>query len=134
MFRPADHSICHARPRRLVAPAAWVEHIPFAMFLIEAVRPRLFVELGTHSGNSYCAFCQAVKQLGIDTKCFAVDTWNGDAHAGYYDASVLIDLREHHDPLYKGFSSLLQSTFDGASALFLRRFDRPASHRRVAHL
>jgi predicted HAD superfamily hydrolase len=118
MFPPAEHSICRTRPRRLILPAAWVEHIPFAMLLIETVRPRLFVELGTHSGNSYCAFCQAVKELGIEAKCFAVDTWCGDAHAGYYSADVLRDLREHHDPLYQGFSTLLQSTFDDACSSF----------------
>jgi predicted HAD superfamily hydrolase len=118
MFSPSEHSICRTWPQRLVAPGAWVEHIPFAMYLIETVRPRLFVELGTHSGNSYCSVCQAVKELGIDAKCFAVDTWCGDAHAGYYGANVLRDLREHHDPLYQSFSTLLQTTFDDACPSF----------------
>jgi FMN phosphatase YigB (HAD superfamily) len=118
MLRIAPDSICFTRPERLVPPASWVEHIPFAMFLIEILRPRLLVELGTHSGNSYCAFCQAVKQLSIDAKCFAVDTWQGDEHSGHYGKDVLVNLREHHDSLYKDFSSLLQSCFDEAVAHF----------------
>ena len=68
--------------------SAWIEHIPFAFWLIEAHRPQTFVELGTHQGASYSAFCQAVDRLGLDMHCFAVDTWKGDEHAGFYDEGV----------------------------------------------
>jgi O-antigen biosynthesis protein len=72
------------------------------------------VELGTHTGNSYCSFCQAIKELNIDAKCYAIDTWEGDAQAGYYGLEVLTDLKTHHDSLYGGFSQLIRSTFDDA--------------------
>jgi glycosyltransferase involved in cell wall biosynthesis len=113
-FNPLNYPVCLSQPLRLAYPGAWVEHIPFAMFLIDITRPKLLVELGTHSGNSYSAFCQAIKELSIDTKCFAVDTWKGDKHAGFYGAEVLVELRAHHDPLYGAFSSLMQTTFDEA--------------------
>ena len=119
IINPLDHPICFAQPLRLAYPWAWVEHIPFAMFLIDIVRPKLLVELGTHSGNSYCAFCQSIKELHIDAKCYAVDTWKGDMHAGFYGADVLTDLHTHHDPLYGEFSRLVQSTFDEAVRYFL---------------
>ena len=107
------HPISLARPLR-IAPSAWLAHVPFGMFIIDLVRPRTFVELGTHYGVSYCAICQAVKSLNLDTRCFAVDTWQGDAQTGYYGEEVLQDLRNHHDPLYGAFSQLIRSTFDEA--------------------
>ena len=60
LFNPLDHPIIFASPRRLTPISAWHEHIPFAMFLVEIIKPRTIVELGTHYGDSYCAFCQAV--------------------------------------------------------------------------
>src|SRR5687768_8832331 len=47
-------------PGRLVADSGWLEHVPFAHYLIGALRPSVLVELGTFSGTSYCAFCEAV--------------------------------------------------------------------------
>lgn len=118
MLNPLDHPICLAYPKRVTPLSAWHEHIPFAMFIVDLLRPGVIVELGTQAGDSYCAFCQAVKALNLDTRCYAVDTWRGDQHAGLYDASVLEDLRAHHDPLYGSFSSLIESTFEDALSHF----------------
>jgi O-antigen biosynthesis protein len=119
LFNPLHCPICLEMPARLSTFSAWVEHTPFAMYLVQALKPRIIVELGTHYGDSYCAFCQAVKHLNLDTHCYAIDTWTGDQHSGLYGPEVLANLRAHHDPLYGGFSFLLQTTFDDA----LSRFD-----------
>src|SRR5271169_7204359 len=66
----------------------WLEHAPFAFWIVEALKPRIVVELGTHGGFSYFALCQAVQRLGIESHCFAVDTWLGDEHAGFYGEEV----------------------------------------------
>ena len=88
------------------------------MFLIELLAPNQIVELGTHSGASYCAFCQAVVELGLTTKAMAVDTWQGDEHSGLYGHEILADLRAHHDPLYSHFSKVVCGTFDEAETIF----------------
>lgn len=101
------------------ADTAWSSHIPFAFWLVDALRPRTFVELGVHTGVSYCAFCQAIGSAGLVATAYGVDTWEGDAQAGRYDGpAVLAALRAHHDPRYLGFSHLLQMTFDAARERF----------------
>jgi hypothetical protein len=116
-FNPLDHPICFELPRAVEA-VAWQEHIPFAMLLVELLRPKVLVELGVHKGDSYLAFCQAVSACKSDTACYGVDTWKGDAHAGFYGDEVLADLRRHHDGEYGKFSRLVQSTFDEAATYF----------------
>lgn len=106
-----------AEPARLV-PSAWIGHIPFAFWIVDALRPRGVVELGTHNGCSYGAFLQAVSVLGLPASCYAVDTWKGDAHAGYYGEEVYQDLLAYHDSHYGGFSRLLRMTFDEALTYF----------------
>lgn len=117
MLNLLNYPVCLSQPLRL-AHTAWAEHVPFAMFLVDILRPGTIVELGTFSGVSYCAFCQAVAQLGLDCRCYAVDNWEGDPQSGFFGPEVLDDLKQHHDPLYGGFSRLLQSTFDQALSHF----------------
>jgi hypothetical protein len=118
LWNPLRHPICLSPAHRAGPLSAWKEHIPFGMTLVDLVRPRVIVELGTYSGESYCALCQAVRELRLATRCYAIDTWKGDPHAGFYGPEMLEELREHHDPLYGGFSRLIQSTFDDALAHF----------------
>lgn len=106
------------KPLSLQPPEAWAGHIPFAFWLMNALKPSTFVELGTHSGNSYFAFCQAVKELGLGAQCYAVDTWQGDDHAGRYGDEIFTTVTRHHDSHYKSFSKLVRSTFDQALAGF----------------
>jgi hypothetical protein len=102
------------RPTRLDVDSAWMEHVPFAHWLVATAQPRVIVELGTHNGVSYSAFCEAVLRCKLPARCFAVDTWQGDAHAGDYGEEVYRALRRFHDQRYGGFSELLRCTFDAA--------------------
>lgn len=97
-----------------IAQSAWLEHIPFAFWLVDTLRPHKIVELGTHYGSSYFSFCQAVTKLDLGTQCYAVDTWGGDEHAGQYGEEVYRQVSEYNQQHYSDFSSLVRSTFDQA--------------------
>jgi Methyltransferase domain len=104
------------RPRRYRPGnvASWSGHLPFVHDLIAAVRPSLVVELGTHYGESYFAMCQAVQENAISCKCYAIDTWKGDGHAGTYDESVFEEVNKYNEDNYAASSKLLRTTFDAA--------------------
>lgn len=102
------------QPQRLIQPPSWAGHIPFSMWLIARLKPDLLVELGTHTGNSYFSFCQSVQANGLSTRCYAVDTWQGDEQAGYYGDEVYGDIRRYNEQNYVDFSRLLRMTFDQA--------------------
>lgn len=114
LFRP----ISLLDPDLVTAPPPWLGHTPFAFWIMDVLRPARFVELGTHSGNSYAAFCQAVQHLGLPTACSAVDTWAGDPQAGHYGEEVYRTFAAHHDARYGAFSRLMRMTFDEALADF----------------
>ena len=101
-----------------VKTSAWIQHAPFAFFITEAIQPRIFVELGTHYGYSFFAVCQAVLKYNIASKCYAVDTWQGDEHAGFYDDQIYNDVEQHRKINYSTFAQLKRMTFDQALAEF----------------
>src|SRR5687768_4507009 len=114
LYRP----IVFRQPDRVVNPGSWLEHVPFAFWVVDAVRPATLVELGTHSGNSYAAFAEAIKVLGLPTAAYAVDTWQGDAQAGLYDESVFVEWEAYHARHFSAFSRLIRSTFEEAAEHF----------------
>lgn len=125
MSHPASSPVAGLLDRRMIfrtpgwlPESAWHMHIPFAFLLIDLLRPDRLVELGTQKGASYCAFCEAVKELGADTRTFAVDHWEGDHQTGAYASDTYSILRAHHDPLYGAFSTLLRESFDDARLRF----------------
>jgi Methyltransferase domain/Glycosyl transferases group 1 len=108
LYRP----IVFMEPERVVAPASWLDYTPFAFWIVDALRPSTFVELGCHSGNSYASFAQAVQILGLPTACYGVDTWRGDPHAGFFDETVFEEWSAYHDRRFSTFSQLIRATFD----------------------
>ena len=105
-FNPLEHPICLSHPLRL-APTAELAHVPVAMFLVDVLRPEVLVQLGVSEGALFCAYAQAVKYLGLRTRCFAIGDWS-NSHGEGGDSSHLSNLRAHHDPLYGKFSQLVQ--------------------------
>lgn len=106
------------QPRHQTDQIEWQGLTPVAAWLIALARPRRFVELGTHMGDSYCAFCQAIAEQNVECEAYAVDSWDGDEHTGRYGPAVYSGLKDYHDPLYSAFSRLMRTTFDEAAPSF----------------
>ncbi len=118
---------------------SWSGHIPFACDLVRALRPSLFVELGTYYGESYFAFCQAVAEAAIACTCNAVDTWRGDQNVGPYGEEVFEEVQAHNLSLYSSFSTLIRESFDDAcqryepESIDLLHIDGDHSYEAVSH-
>src|SRR5438067_278203 len=107
----------HFEPR-LYGVGAWTSHLHFAYDLVAVMKPALLVELGVDRGESYFAFCQAALENKSGTRCFGIDTWRGDEHAGGYDETTFAQVSEHNRDNYESFSTLLRSSFDSALTHF----------------
>jgi glycosyltransferase involved in cell wall biosynthesis len=118
MIQQSLISAASFNPNLLHSPSAWLGHLPFAGWIIQEVNPKIFVELGTHYGHSYFSFCQSVAEASLSTKCYAVDTWQGDEHAGVYSDEIYSKVSAHNQEHYAGFSRLLRMTFDDAVTCF----------------
>jgi predicted O-methyltransferase YrrM len=97
---------------------AWAGHIPFLMTLIKLMRPRTFVELGTHFGASLIGAATASKSFNVPMKLYAIDSWEGDEHAGFYNGDdIFRDLRSYTNARFNNVE-LIRSYFDDANARF----------------
>src|SRR5690606_546225 len=103
------------RPDYLVA-SDWLEHLPVAFWLVEALQPRVLVEVAVPGSPSYFAFCQAVERLALDTRCFTVLPPAAGEGAPAADPAAIDAFHDHNDARYAGFSRLLDGDFDEALA------------------
>jgi len=63
--------------------------------------------------------CQAVKDGKLKTKLYAIDTWRGDEHAGFYDEAIFNEVVKIKKTYYtKQNIFLLRSLFDKAITQF----------------
>lgn len=93
----------------------WAGHRYFAYDLIANVQPKTIVELGTHRGTSFFAFCQAVKDQNLQCALFAIDSWKGDPHASFYGEEVYELVNEITKKFYSCLQPhLLRMNFDEA--------------------
>jgi len=99
--------------------APWGGHSYFAYDLVVNTRPKVIVELGTYKGNSLFAMAQAVKDFGLKTKLHAVDTWQGDRHAGFYGEDIYNTFSQVKESYYKDLNIIPhRTTFDKAQGEF----------------
>lgn len=100
-------------PKLLKSPW-WIGHIPFAFELIGRQRPAAIVELGTYSGSSFAAFCQAVEACASPTRCYGIDLWEGDIHMGRFEEELYQEISGYVGQHYPGVASLIRKNFNDA--------------------
>jgi hypothetical protein len=100
------------------APSSWWEHVPIAHWIVETLKPKFIVELGTHYGVSFFSFCEAAEAFSPNTFVYAIDTWEGDSQAGYYGNEVYNSVNEHFNLNHKTRGRLIRSSFDDAAEHF----------------
>lgn len=110
-FNPLNYPASLSYPARLPKHTDDSTPLPFIMFLIELLRPKVFVELGTEDGASYCACCQTIKTLGLTSHCYSINVLEQSDESG---AQAFAELKQYHDSLYQGFSKLTRNTCDTA--------------------
>lgn len=108
----------YCMPEYLTHESAWLEHAPFAFWLVREHQPSRIVELGTYVGYSYFTFCLAATYLPHKTDCFAVDTWEEDEMTDCNPAVIYECVRTYNEKKYQYFSKLIRSDFDGALQYF----------------
>ena len=101
-----------------ICKSAWHKHAPFGYYLICELKPKIFVELGVHNGDSFFTFCQSRKENNLSTICYGIDTWSGDVHSGFYGSEIFENVRSYNDANYSNFSYLIKSTFETACVQF----------------
>jgi len=112
--------------------SSWQQHIPFAMFLVSAHRPLGIVEVGSLTGDSYFAFCQAVKTLGLATASYAVGTDLGERRT-----NAIAELEAHNNQHYSEFSKLLRDSSElrqiNDGSIDLLHLDRQSTYDSIRH-
>ena len=98
--------------------SAWREHAPFGYWLVEALRPRSIVELGTHNGYSFFVFAEAVRRLGLACHLSAIDSWEGDDQTGFYGQEVYQSVAVMAQEFYPESTELIRSYFGDAVSKF----------------
>ncbi len=97
----------------------WCGHLPFGYDLVRDFQPQRIVELGAHRGQSYFGFCQAIRDGQLPATAFAIDTWAGDPHAGFYGEAIFERFAAVNDERFHPFSTMLRQTFDEALPTFV---------------
>ncbi len=99
------------RPRAPAWRAPWYGHVPFAYWIVAALRPRRIVALGTYSGGVLCRILRRRGPGGTRTRCCAIGPWQ-DGEDAYKD------LRSFNNARYAAFSELIRSDPDQACDTF----------------
>lgn len=91
-----------------VNPPAWGLHSDSTVFpfLIEKIRPKTIIEVGSWLGASAVHMAQRTKQFGLDTGIICIDTWLGSLeHWRGKEDRLQLELKNGYPTFYENFLS-----------------------------
>lgn len=88
----------------------WSGHRHFAYDFVNWYKPAMIVELGTHYGCSYFTFAQAIKDFGMETTLYGIDTWQGDDFTRH----------DYNDNVFQSFFDILSQYYDTKKCFYYR--------------
>ena len=119
-------------PRLLKSPW-WIGHIPFAFEIVGRLEPRVIVELGTYSGSSFAAFCQAAEACVPQARCYGIDLWEGDIHMGRLDDTVYRDVAAYLATHYPSIATLVRKDENVRPARYYTEITEKNAKKHVFH-
>ncbi len=104
------------------------DHASFDYDLVEALRPKLVVDIGAGNALSFAVFCQSMQDHDVDGLAYAIDVWESDGDREARGDATLASINNFLHAHYR-FAYLLRHDSKSALAHFsdasidLLRFD-----------
>ena len=89
-------------------PRVPTEHLCFAYDLVEALRPRLVVDVGTGAGAALSMLCQSMRDHDVDGSAYGIDTWADEDAKDEEDPTRWSELNGFLRTYLRGVSYLLK--------------------------
>jgi hypothetical protein len=100
------------------ATCGWQEHIPFAFWIVEKLRPGTYVQLGLGDGDAYSAFCQAAERCWPSIACYEVAGAHADDSDALCDESSYQEFGRGRDQQHGGSARVIHLSCEEALAHF----------------
>lgn len=100
----------------LLRYSPWSGHRNFAYDFVSFFKPQIIVELGSYYGCSAFAFAQSIKDKGLESKFYGIDTWQGDDFTeNDYKKNVFLAFSEVAKSCFANQEvNMIRKTFDEA--------------------
>jgi hypothetical protein len=99
-------------------PGEPMEHAPFEYDLVEALRPRIVVDVGAGAATSFSILCQSIRDHDVSATAYAIDTWDDDAGKGEDDPGRWSAVNHFLHTYFRGIAYILKMPLAEATAHF----------------
>jgi len=110
-------SLRYLEPMRVV-PGEPMEHAPFEYDLVEALRPRIVVDVGAGAAASFSILCQSIRDHDVPATAYAIDTWDDDAGKAEDDERRWSAVNHFLHTYFRGVAYILKMPIADATAHF----------------